>query len=346
MWGEFSPQIKEQLPQYQSSQMYGMVRGISQPQFDQKQVYGLPNTVYQSNFGSNQGPVPRNWKENSNLIQNPLKSSANSNSHKWPVQPSSEDFLEGMSKENVKGFDVPKDDQAKNTNLEVNIGANNMKTKPSQTKGASTLSQGPATKATYLGKKTQDNTPSDIGQNLNQVTEDNKKVNVHIPKQSTTTPFITSKLLATTKLAVGGTSDTPKIEMLRADKKAAYGFESELSDMPRESFSALIIGLTFVGIFIVMAFGLVGHTIYNKLHSNFERDNGRKEHFGRKGRFMRSPNEEDRTPPELRSGCGQTSFVQPDLGNSINGGYCDSRNGGPNGTNGDQNGLVSPYFLS
>ena len=68
MWGEFSPQINEQLPQYQPSQMYGMVRGIPQPQFDQKQVYGLPNTMYQSNLGSNQGPLPRNWKENLNSI--------------------------------------------------------------------------------------------------------------------------------------------------------------------------------------------------------------------------------------------------------------------------------------
>ena len=344
MWGEFSPQINEQLPQYQPSQMYGMVRGIPQPQFDQKQVYGLPNTMYQSNLGSNQGPLPRNWNKNLNSIQNPLKPNANSNSHKWPVQPSSDDFLESISKQNVKALDVNKDNQAKSTNPEVNIEANSMKIKPSQTKVASTLRQGPATKSTYLGKNNQGINPSDIGQNLNQVTESNKKGNADIPRQPTTLPFITSK--TTTKLTLGGTSDTPKIEMLRADKKAAYGFESELSDMPRESFSALIIGLTFVGIFIVMAFGLVGHTIYNKLNSNCERDNGRKNQFGRKGRFMRSPNEEDRTPPELRSGCGQTSFVQPDLGNSINGGYGDSRNGGPNGTDGDQNGLVSPYVLS
>ena len=346
IWGEFSPQINGQLPQYQSSQMYGMVRGISQPQFDRKQVYGLPNTLYQSNFGSNQGPVPRNWKDNSNSIQNPVKPSANSNSHKWPVQPSSDDFLESISKEKVKEFDVPKGNQPKNTNLKGNNEANNVKTKPSQTNEDSTLSQGPATKATYLGKNTQAITPSDIGQNLNQVTENNKKGNAHIPRQSTTPPFMTSKHIATTKLAGDGTSDTPKIEMLRADKKAAYGFESESSDMPRESFSALIIGLTFVGIFIVMAFGLVGHTIYNKLNSNCERDNERKSQFVRKGRFMRSPNEEDRTPPELRSGCGQTSFVQPDLGSSINGGYGDSRNGGPSGTDGNQNGLVSPYILS
>merc|ERR1719490_318267 len=118
-----------------------MVRGIPQPQFDQKQVYGLPNTVYQSNFGSNQGSVPRNWNENSNSIQNPGKPGANSNGHKWPVQPNSDDFLESISKENVKASDMPKGNQAKN-----------MKTKPSQTKEASTLSQGPATKATYLGK--------------------------------------------------------------------------------------------------------------------------------------------------------------------------------------------------
>ena len=57
--------------------------------------------MYQSNLGSNQGPLPRNWKENLNSIQNPLKPNANSNSHKWPVQPSSDDFLESISKQNV-----------------------------------------------------------------------------------------------------------------------------------------------------------------------------------------------------------------------------------------------------
>jgi hypothetical protein len=34
--------------------------------------------------------------------------------------------------------------------------------------------------------------------------------------------------------------------------------------------------------------------------------------FYGKGKRVRSPNEEDQTPPELR-GCGQPSFVQPDL---------------------------------
>ena len=60
---------------------------------------------------------------------------------------------------------------------------------------------------------------------------------------------------------------------------------------------------------------------------------------------MRSPNEEDRTPPELRSGCGQPAFVQPDftsLGNGTSGGYGNNtRNGIPNGGNGEQNISVS-----
>ena len=55
---------------------------------------------------------------------------------------------------------------------------------------------------------------------------------------------------------------------------------------------------------------------------------------------MRSPNEEDRTPPELRTGCGQPSFVQPELSNTMINGYGNSRNGGPKGANKDQNGVV------
>merc|ERR1719474_1415715 len=34
---------------------------------------------------------------------------------------------------------------------------------------------------------------------------------------------------------------------------------------------------------------------------------------------MRSPYDEDGTPPELRSGCGQPSFVQPDQNGHANG---------------------------
>ena len=107
---------------------------------------------------------------------------------------------------------------------------------------------------------------------------------------------------------------------------------------------ALIIGLTFVVIFIVMALGLVGHTIYTKMRDHYGDSDGKNNYFGRGGRFMRSPNEEDRTPPELRTGCGQPSFVQPELGNSINGGYCGTRNGVPNGTHMDQNGAVRYLF--
>jgi hypothetical protein len=133
--------------------------------------------------------------------------------------------------------------------------------------------------------------------------------------------------------------------MLKAEKKA-FGFENETTDTPRDSFSALIIGMTFVVIFIVMALGLVGHMAYTRMGYYGEKDDGKKNYFGRntRGRFMRSPNEEDRTPPELRTGCGQPSFVQPDLESSINGGYCGTRNVGPNGANGNQHAANQPFF--
>ena len=51
-----------------------------------------------------------------------------------------------------------------------------------------------------------------------------------------------------------------------------------------------------------------------------------------------------RTPPELRSGCGAPSFVQPELSNSLGNSYENSRNGGPKGANMDQNGVVRNNF--
>jgi hypothetical protein len=63
--------------------------------------------------------------------------------------------------------------------------------------------------------------------------------------------------------------------------------------------------------------------------------------FAGKSRRVRSPNEEDQTPPELR-GCGQPSFVQPDLSPTTGTGKPDNPTGRqmPNGS-GNKNGAVS-----
>jgi hypothetical protein len=322
--------------QGKETENYVNPKGFPQPR------YGNPNEAYLENTnGEQKQRVPQYWNGKLNSMKNAATSKMET--HKWPIQPNPNGVpANSLNDENDK--------YAKN-NILRNL-ANNVREEGSFGK------QIPETKVhqkiinpvpnnnkqtTSDDEDTISSSTSNLtGQNLNQVPENNQteknKVVIQQPASSTSAPDIMSS--SSTDTVKIFHTEPPKLEMLKADKKAfEFGYDSP--DIPRDSFSALIIGLTFVVIFIVIAVGLVGHSIYTKMNNYGDRD-GKNNQFGRsaRGRFMRSPNEEDRTPPELRTGCGQPSFVQPELGNSINGGYCGSRNGVPNGTNMDQNGTV------
>ena len=301
-------------------------------------MYGFPNQAYKEDVDQTQS-VPQYWNGKLNLMKNAATSKIDT--HKWPIQP------------NPNGVPAnplnDKNDKDAESNILRNL-ANNARDEGLFNKQISeTKVRQKIINPVHKNNKqtTYDDegpiissTSNVIGQNLNQVPEhiqtEKNKVVIQQPASSTSAPDIMST--STTDTVKIFHTQTPKLEMLKADKKT-FDFGYDSPDIPRDSFSALIIGLTFVVIFIVMALGLVGHTVYTKMSSYGDRD-GKNNYFGRssRGRFMRSPNEEDRTPPELRTGCGQASFVQPELGNAINGGYCGSRNGVPNGTNMDQNG--------
>ena len=66
------------------------------------------------------------------------------------------------------------------------------------------------------------------------------------------------------------------------------------------SVAGLVIGLTFVAAFIAIAVGLVGHGLIKRCRSSTS-DNG---YSGRSSRnsWMRSPGDDEHTPPELRPG--------------------------------------------
>ena len=66
------------------------------------------------------------------------------------------------------------------------------------------------------------------------------------------------------------------------------------------SVAGLVIGLTFVAAFIAIAIGLVGHGLVKRC-SGRSGDSG---FSGRSSRnsWMRSPGDDDQTPPELRPG--------------------------------------------
>lgn len=93
---------------------------------------------------------------------------------------------------------------------------------------------------------------------------------------------------------------------MNAASKSAFGNDDDISG---QSVASLVIGLTFVAAFISSAVGLVIHNMWDRIRQKKQQQ--KPEIYGRTRR-VKSPNEEDQTPPELR-GCGQPSFVQPDL---------------------------------
>ena len=309
--------------------------------------YGLPKDTYKEkeNNESPQNPTnSQNWNGRVNLIKNVSPASnGETKNHKWPIQPKA-----------PTSFDLPINNEKsdKSANSKINSGTK-INRKQDKIMPKPTLQNKvpqktiPVHHKSKQEEKSTDNSPkmdSSMEQNLNQIPENSKTENNNVDTAnpiSSPSPIIMSSTTSSIKQNQKG---TPKVEMLKADKKA-FDIPFDTSEIPRDSVSALVIGMTFVVIFIVMALGLVGHSIYSKLRSCGERDT-KEAYFGGnvRGRFMRSPNEEDRTPPELRSGCGAPSFVQPELSNSLGNSYGNSRNGGPKGANMDQNGVVRNNF--
>ena len=70
------------------------------------------------------------------------------------------------------------------------------------------------------------------------------------------------------------------------------------------SVAGLVIGLTFVAAFIAIAIGLVGHGLVKRCRIGPPSSSGDSGFSGRSSRnsWMRSPGDEDQTPPELRPG--------------------------------------------
>lgn len=338
-WKDFSSQFPrqfQQLPSFQRSSIEENV--ISQP--NSQRSLDLPNETFNEN--SNGGPysMSDDWNGRVNSIKEGPSSSTKTENHKWPIQPSANGVVNNPISNKIEKprekFALPK----LRSNVKSTKG--NLKELPETKLPSKTIPN--SDKNEMQGDLREEKDRSKDEQNLNQIPENSNTERSPIknqPVDSSPVPVLPYTPGTTNKLKEN-LNPTPKLEMLKADKKG-FDFEHDSSNsfserLPAESFSALIIGLTFVVIFIVMAFGLVGHTIYNKFSNCGERDE-KNNYFGRKGRFMRSPDEEDRTPPELRTGM-LPSFVQPDPKNTMNGGYCGSRSGGPNGATKDQNGAV------
>ena len=340
-WANNPRQLPPQFPKSQPFQGLGS-ENFMNPKGLPPIRYGMPNDAYkkiENNENQQKQFDSQNWNGRVNSINNASPpSNIEAKSHKWPTQPKaktvsavplnnerSDKDVYSIIKSGTKINEKP-DRMINNQVLENTV--------PQQM--SPNYHKDPESK--QLPRKTGSEAPSNE-QNLNQVPENIKTENSNINMMnpiSSPSPILTH--FTTIKSAKTTQNNSPKMEMLKADKKA-FDFPYDTSDIPRDSVSALVIGMTFVVIFIVMALGLVGHSIYSKLRNCGERDK-KDAYFARnsKGRFMRSPNEEDRTPPELRTGCGQASFVQPE--HSMGNGYGTSRNGGPKSINMDQNGVV------
>ena len=95
----------------------------------------------------------------------------------------------------------------------------------------------------------------------------------------------------------------------------------EVEDDNADGLASLLIGVTFVVFFAATALGLVMHAVVVRVMTqqsqqqpkvnNNNLESGSSDGGGGKNGGMGSPRDEDGTPPELRSGCGQPTFVQP-----------------------------------
>ena len=127
----------------------------------------------------------------------------------------------------------------------------------------------------------------------------------------------------------------PKVSFLQGEKSDDnYGLFS--GESRHKAILGIVLGVVFVAVFVAMGIGLAAQAVSDKVKQG---SNG-----GSRGIFsnLMTPNEEDRTPPELR-GNGAPNFVQPknyDLG---------GLNGGSTGQNGSRFTQVSKniyYSLS
>ena len=66
------------------------------------------------------------------------------------------------------------------------------------------------------------------------------------------------------------------------------------------SVAGLVIGLTFVASFIAIAIGLVGHGLVKRCR--YFNESGLASGMSSRNSWMRSPGDDERTPPELRPG--------------------------------------------
>ena len=95
-----------------------------------------------------------------------------------------------------------------------------------------------------------------------------------------------------------------------ADPKVAAVIIDDYMTSQKEklSIAGLVIGLTFVAAFIGSVIGLLGHGLIKRCrrHSN-DSGSGSSQLSSSRNSWMRSPGDEDRTPPELRPGSTRSS---------------------------------------
>lgn len=122
----------------------------------------------------------------------------------------------------------------------------------------------------------------------------------------------------------------PKVGFLQGEKGDDNGLFS--GESRHKAILGIVLGVVFVAVFVAMGIGLAAQAVSDKLKQG--------KTGGSRGIFsnLMTPNEEDRTPPELR-GSGAPNFVQPknyDLG---------GLNGGTNGQNGSRFTQVSYAYV-
>ena len=130
----------------------------------------------------------------------------------------------------------------------------------------------------------------------------------------------------------------PKVGFLQGEKGDDDDDDDLFSGESRhKAILGVVLGVVFVSVFVAMGIGLAAQAVSDKVKQGKSGGGG----GGSRGIFsnLRTPSEEDRTPPELR-GSGAPNFVQPknyDLG---------GLGGGTTGQNGSRFTQVSYYILS
>lgn len=106
-----------------------------------------------------------------------------------------------------------------------------------------------------------------------------------------------------------GTFLTSSAAVVADPKVAAVIIDDYMTSQKEKlSIAGLVIGLTFVAAFIGSVIGLLGHGLIKRCrrHSN-DSGSGSSQLSSSRNSWMRSPGDEDRTPPELRPGSTRSS---------------------------------------